>query len=290
MYEIAADGVSYAGDPRKKSTVLLVVGGRKDVLVRCPASGQYPLSSSKQESLINGYLGNGTDVYEGTIMTLHVERPAEEGKEGDGEEEALAERGGGEEESGLSVSLSLPPPRPPSHPQFQDLRTREPVDPARRLDYVFTTAGKGKRADGFVYSNFGVNNKTLSVQHVQRRIPLGALEEWRLSESDLGTPSVVNHPFHMHVNHFQIVGMSHGEGVDYAVGDWRDSISLPLLPAGGGFVTIRWRADDYTGKAPAHCHIFAHSDTGMSYTFEIYDPEKEKAGMVAREGEYPGDV
>src|SRR6056297_2085419 len=75
-------------------------------------------------------------------MTLHVERPAEEGKEGDGEEEALAERGGGEEESGLSVSLSLPPPRPPSHPQFQDLRTREPVDPARRLDYVFTTAGK----------------------------------------------------------------------------------------------------------------------------------------------------
>jgi hypothetical protein len=33
MYEIAADGVSYAGDPRKKSTVLLVVGGRKDVLV-----------------------------------------------------------------------------------------------------------------------------------------------------------------------------------------------------------------------------------------------------------------
>jgi hypothetical protein len=30
----------------------------------------------------------------------------------------------------------------------------------------------------------------------------------------------------------QIVAMSHGEGVDYAVGDWRDSISLPLLPAG----------------------------------------------------------
>jgi hypothetical protein len=75
-------------------------------------------------------------------MTLHVERPVEEGKEGEGEEEALGETGGGEEESGSLVSLSLPPPRPPSHPQFQDLRTREPVDPARRLDYVFTTAGK----------------------------------------------------------------------------------------------------------------------------------------------------
>jgi len=28
-------------------------------------------------------------------------------------------------------------------------------------------------------------------------------------------------------------------------------------------VTIRWRADDYTGKSLAHCHIFSHSDTGM---------------------------
>jgi hypothetical protein len=34
MYEIAADGVSYSGPPRKKDTVLLVVGSRKDVLVR----------------------------------------------------------------------------------------------------------------------------------------------------------------------------------------------------------------------------------------------------------------
>ena len=34
MYEIAADGVSYAGPPREKHTVLLVVGSRKDVLVR----------------------------------------------------------------------------------------------------------------------------------------------------------------------------------------------------------------------------------------------------------------
>jgi len=34
MYEVAADGASYAGPPREKHTVLLVVGSRKDVLVR----------------------------------------------------------------------------------------------------------------------------------------------------------------------------------------------------------------------------------------------------------------
>ena len=38
--------------------------------------------------------------------------------------------------------------------------------------------------------------------------------------------------------------------------------SLPPSLRRGGFVTIRWRADDYTGMSLAHCHIFSHSDTG----------------------------
>jgi hypothetical protein len=41
-------------------------------------------------------------------------------------------------------------------------------------------------------------------------------------------------------------------------------------------VTVRWRADDYTGMSLAHCHILAHVDTGMSLTFEVYDDEEEE--------------
>ncbi|GAB5036201.1 multicopper oxidase [Nannochloropsis oceanica] len=65
MYEVAADGASYAGPPREKRTVLLVVGSRKDVLVPCPWVGRFPLTSSKQGFLSSQYLGEGTDVFEG---------------------------------------------------------------------------------------------------------------------------------------------------------------------------------------------------------------------------------
>jgi FtsP/CotA-like multicopper oxidase with cupredoxin domain len=113
-----------------------------------------------------------------------------------------------------------------------------------------------------------------------------------------GSVATANHPFHLHVNHFQIVaihapqaqGGSAGLGaggavadatadadgtmaaaasVDYEVGDWRDTITLPTP----GSVTVRWRADDYVGRAMAHCHIFGHSDTGMSLDFEVVHPE-----------------
>lgn len=45
-----------------------------------------------------------------------------------------------------------------------------------------------------------------------------------------------------------------------------------------GYVTIRWRADDYTGASLAHCHILAHVDTGMSLTFEVVDGEQQQEG------------
>ena len=61
------------------------------------------------------------------------------------------------------------------------------------------------------------------------------------------------------------VDLSHGEGVDYAVGDWRDTITVPTP----GWVKIRFRAADYDGPSLAHCHIFSHSDLGMQHKFDI---------------------
>lgn len=41
------------------------------------------------------------------------------------------------------------------------------------------------------------------------------------------------------------MGSSWGnEGPDWYVGDWRDTISIPAP----GNVTVRWRADDFTGE------------------------------------------
>lgn len=108
-----------------------------------------------------------------------------------------------------------------------------------------------------------------------------------------GAVADTNHPFHLHVNHFQVVaihaprqragaqadggGLASAEdaaaaaaaAIDYEVGDWRDTITVPTP----GSVTVRWRADDFDGVSMAHCHIFGHSDTGMSMDFEIVAPQ-----------------
>jgi FtsP/CotA-like multicopper oxidase with cupredoxin domain len=46
MYEIAADGVYY-GSPRQSSHVFVTLGGRKDVLIKCPDSGWFTMYSTQ---------------------------------------------------------------------------------------------------------------------------------------------------------------------------------------------------------------------------------------------------
>ena len=54
--------------------------------------------------------------------------------------------------------------------------------------------------------------------HCLSRVPLGTVEEWRISNRRTdGQAAFVNHPFHLHVNHFQVTSVSHGAGVDYEV-------------------------------------------------------------------------
>lgn len=159
------------------------------------------------------------------------------------------------------------------------------------------------------YSWYGMADREYDGS-IMRRVALGAVEEWTLrNERALGAavrlplalpaegartdglaallaagaPADTNHPFHLHVNHFQIIAIhapaqpdgadalqadraaAAAAAVDYEVGDWRDTITVPTP----GSVTVRWRADDFTGVSMAHCHIFGHSDTGMSMDFEI---------------------
>jgi FtsP/CotA-like multicopper oxidase with cupredoxin domain len=56
-----------------------------------------------------------------------------------------------------------------------------------------------------------------------------------------------------------------GAMVDYRVGDWRDTISLPTP----GNVTIRFRPTNYTGLSVAHCHLITHEDQGMMMAIDI---------------------
>ena len=102
----------------------------------------------------------------------------------------------------------------------------------------------------------GYTDYALDVVQGDGSVKVGDVVEWTIINAHKGPPGLVipqdtTHPFHLHTNHFQVVATSKGDGVDYDVGDWRDTITLPTP----GNVTVRFRAADFDGPSLAHCHI-----------------------------------
>lgn len=245
----ATDGI-YLTEPRAITTLLLSTGSRADVVFNCePNSAQLeslrPLQSVRDRSL-DGFLGTTTDVYAGVVAMVHVKGESLEMKP--------------------ITRIPAPSSLYDTHASLLELSDmdRELMD-REPFAFEFTMGGKTKK-DGFTYKNYFVNGKEFDGTSI-RDMPLGIVQEWVVVNKQLvdGSVAKANHPFHLHTNAFQIVAMSHGEGVEYNIGDWRDVISVPTP----GNVTIRFRPVDYIGKIVAHCHVLGHSDGGMVAAVEI---------------------
>lgn len=74
---------------------------------------------------------------------------------------------------------------------------------------------------------------------------------------ELDVSGIGAHPFHMHVNHFQLQSDLGTDGY-FAQGDWHDT-----LLQNSGSTNVRFYSDTFTGKAVVHCHILEHEDQGM---------------------------
>ena len=86
---------------------------------------------------------------------------------------------------------------------------------------------------------------------------LGDVEQWRLINTDED-----EHPFHIHVNDFQVITVN---GKPYDAHGLQDMVLIP----GHGEVVIRIPFEDFVGKSVYHCHIMFHEDHGMMGAFEI---------------------
>jgi len=77
---------------------------------------------------------------------------------------------------------------------------------------------------------------------------------------------VAIHPYHHHVNHFQIYdippALRSPNGLLVREGEWRD-----IAPAAG--VSIRFYTADFSGDVMMHCHILQHEDHGMMGIFTV---------------------
>lgn len=100
------------------------------------------------------------------------------------------------------------------------------------------------------------------------------------------------HPFHIHINPFQVVEIFDPVTMEKPQSFpkraiWQDTIGVPpaynYFPDGKtprtdasgkhihvpGYVKIRMRIDDFTGLFVMHCHILAHEDRGMMQLVQI---------------------
>lgn len=144
---------------------------------------------------------------------------------------------------------------------------------------------------------FQVNRKSYDPKKVNSpfQLILGKSQEWVLRAENFIPPNYpkVQHPFHIHVNPFQIVKIiddktglevnvndpKHPEYSQYngIKGTWKDTIMLTP----GITIHTRTRYQRYIGEYVLHCHILDHEDQGMMANVEVVLPDG-KGGAQAK--------
>ena len=105
---------------------------------------------------------------------------------------------------------------------------------------------------------FAIDDKAFVEDRVDQTVKLGATEEWTIRNA-----SPEWHPFHIHVNDFQVMSINGQPQPPH----YQDTVPLPP----NGEVVIRTRFADFTGKFVYHCHILGHEDAGMMAVVEVVE-------------------
>lgn len=240
LHMIAADGLPL-GKVDTLPTIELWPGYRADVLVQAPATpGEYLLLDESTPA--SESLNNQAEPrkYLARVIVEGPRRPM-----------------------ALPKDSQLAPFRLPSIPSRAVTGFREAT-----YGIIRDPAGEGLL--------FAINRRAFDSADVLR-LQLGATEEWTLSSVNEVGP--VSHPFHIHVNPFEVISMIDDKGVERLREPiWRDTVILHE----NWKVKMRTHYADFTGAFVQHCHILDHEDQGMMQTVEIYDPARPAASSIRR--------
>ncbi|HUG68471.1 MAG TPA: multicopper oxidase family protein [Pirellulaceae bacterium] len=233
LHEIAWDGLPLERIPDAQNRIVeLFPGYRVDVLVKPEKTGVYLL----EDALI-------PDVAEFTQdPNYHPKYLAKVIVEGDAAEMKL-----------------------PSNEQLAKVK-----DTIRLLDDLSSIAASKVGKQTAVYTidapplRFMIDDNSFDPKNV-RRLKLNSVDEWVLESKNPVGP--VDHPFHIHVNPFQITKVVDAMGRERPemIG-WRDT----LLLRHEWKYTVRMKYQRFTGTFVQHCHILDHEDQGMMQLVEIY--------------------
>ena len=98
---------------------------------------------------------------------------------------------------------------------------------------------------------FLINGEPYNGERLHTQVQLDTVEYWEITNT-----GVMDHPFHIHVDSFQVISRN---GQPESLPAWRDTV----LVRRGETVRIRIPFRDFAGKTVYHCHILDHEDLGM---------------------------
>ncbi|MBV8161663.1 MAG: multicopper oxidase domain-containing protein, partial [Acidimicrobiia bacterium] len=144
----------------------------------------------------------------------------------------------------------------------KDLRNFQPTAAGHTVSFSFPDDSSAVSIDGGPAQTFDPNRLDVWVN-------LGDVQDWTLEN-----PTTGPHPFHIHVNEFQVMQVSDpttGALVPYDAAGTLDTVTMPprINATTPSRVVIRNRFLDFNGWFVFHCHILNHEDGGMMATIEV---------------------
>lgn len=123
---------------------------------------------------------------------------------------------------------------------------------------------------------FLINGREYDPAMPPRKLILGSANAWEISAAN------GNHPFHIHVNPFQVMVPNERGVLEWV---WRDT----FLVRGGQSFVARSRYETYIGRFVLHCHNLFHEDRGMMELVEVALPGgpgmHDHGGHTGQDGE-----
>lgn len=231
LYAIAEDGIAY-GYRDDVDSMILQPGYRADILVQTTHSG-----------------GNEAD----TLYLIDADSPVLDAVSSNDRES----------EKVLAIVVI---PKPEKSPVADKLPTsQELAEYAPYPSLVNTPVTADTEYVNFVIRNvddttrFQINNVSFSHTNPPRLLNLNDVQQWTL------TSSLGGHPFHIHINHFQIQ-KRFSNGIEQPIKPkWKDTYFVPQTDS----VIVKTVYKDFIGDFVLHCHILDHEDQGMMQCVRI---------------------
>jgi FtsP/CotA-like multicopper oxidase with cupredoxin domain len=157
--------------------------------------------------------------------------------------------------SGAPVSMGIPSSLPEPTREYPIISDSEIV---MRRTITYDEGPNPPPGGKQLFTNyyFTIDGKLYDEMTIDQSPRLGTAEEWTILNKSMET-----HPFHMHVNSFQLTAINGVKNDPPEV--WDTFLVPPAVNGVPGSITFRVRFQQWGGKSVHHCHILPHEDTGM---------------------------